>query len=131
LVQSVVDYAIYIIDLEGRVSSWNPGAERIKGYTADEIIGESFSRFYTPEDREAGVPQEVLRKAAEEGRFATEGWRVRKDGSRFWAMIVVDPIRDGDRIVGFAKVTRDMTEQRQAALAALETERRFRLLFRA
>jgi PAS domain S-box-containing protein len=128
LVQSVVDYAIYILDPEGRVSSWNPGAERIKGYTADEVIGENFSRFYTPEDREAGLPKEVLRRAAEEGRFAAEGWRVRKDGGRFWAMVVVDPIRDGDKIVGFAKVTRDITEQRQATLAALETDRRFRLL---
>jgi PAS domain S-box-containing protein len=128
LVQSVVDYAIYILDPEGRVSSWNPGAERIKGYTADEIVGENFSRFYTREDREARVPQEVLRKAAEEGRFAAEGWRVRKDGSRFWAMVVVDPIREGDKIVGFAKVTRDVTEQREATLAALETDRRFRLL---
>jgi PAS domain S-box-containing protein len=128
LVQSVVDYAIYILDPEGRVSSWNPGAERIKGYTADEIVGENFSRFYTREDREARVPQEVLRKAAEEGRFAAEGWRVRKDGSRFWAMVVVDPIREGDKIVGFAKVTRDVTEQREATLAVLETDRRFRLL---
>jgi PAS domain S-box-containing protein len=128
LVQSVVDYAIYILDPEGRISSWNPGAERIKGYTPDEIIGENFSRFYTPEDQQAGIPQQVLRKAAEEGRFAAEGWRVRKDGSRFWAMVVVDPIRDGDKIVGFAKVTRDITEQREAAQAALETERRFRLL---
>jgi PAS domain S-box-containing protein len=124
----VVDYAIYILDLEGRVSSWNPGAERIKGYTAQEIIGQNFSRFYTPEDREGGLPQQVLKRASEEGRFAAEGWRVRKDGSRFWAMVVVDPIRDNDKIVGFAKVTRDMTEHREATLAALETERRFRIL---
>jgi PAS domain S-box-containing protein len=124
----VVDYAIYILDPEGRVSSWNPGAERIKGYTAEEIIGENFSHFYTPEDREAGLPQQVLKRALDEGRFAAEGWRVRKDGSRFWAMVVVDPIREGDKVVGFAKVTRDMTEHREATLAALETERRFRLL---
>lgn len=128
LVQSVVDYAIYIVDLEGHVSSWNPGAERIKGYAAEEIIGENFSLFYAPEDREAGLPQQVLKQALEEGRFAGEGWRVRKDGSRFWAMVVVDAIREGDRVVGFAKVTRDMTEHRAATLAALETERRFRLL---
>lgn len=128
LVQSVVDYAIYIVDLEGHVSSWNPGAERIKGYAAEEIIGENFSRFYAPEDREAGLPQQVLKQALEEGRFAGEGWRVRKDGSRFWAMVVVDAIREGDRVVGFAKITRDMTEHRAATLAALETERRFRLL---
>ena len=128
LVQSVVDYAIYILDPEGNVSSWNPGAQRIKGYAADEIIGQNFSRFYTAEDREAGLPQQVLKRALEEGRFAGEGWRVRRDGTRFWAMVVVDAIREGDRVVGFAKVTRDMTEHREASLAALETERRFRLL---
>lgn len=128
LIQSVVDYAIYILDPQGYVASWNPGAERIKGYGADEIIGEHFSRFYTPEDRDAGLPAEVLRRAAAEGRFAAEGWRVRKDGGRFWAMVVVDPIWDGDRIAGFAKITRDITEQREAAQAALEAERRFRLL---
>lgn len=128
LVQSVVDYAIYILDPQGHVASWNPGAERIKGYGAEEIVGEHFSRFYTQEDRDAGLPAEVLRRAAAEGRFAAEGWRVRKDGGRFWAMVVVDPIWDGDRIVGFAKITRDITEQREAAQAALEAERRFRLL---
>ena len=128
LVQSVVDYAIFMLDPEGHVSSWNPGAERIKGYTADEIIGEHFSRFYTPEDRDAGLPEHVLKQAAVEGRFVAEGWRVRKDGSRFWAAVVVDPIRQGDKLVGFAKVTRDMTESREANLAALESERRFRLL---
>ena len=128
LVQSVVDYAIYIVDPDGRVASWNTGAERIKGYSVDEIIGEHFSRFYTPEDREAGVPMQVLKRAAEEGRFAGEDWRVRKDGSHFWASVVVDPIRDGNKIVGFAKITRDMTEQHEATLAAIESERRFRLL---
>jgi PAS domain S-box-containing protein len=128
LVQSVVDYAIYILDPEGHISSWNPGAERIKGYTAEEVIGTHFSRFYTPEDREAGVPERVLKQAASEGRFSAEGWRVRKDGSRFWAQVVVDPIREGDKLVGFAKVTRDMTESREAHLAALENERKFRLL---
>jgi PAS domain S-box-containing protein len=128
LVQSVVDYAIYRLDPDGRVASWNPGAERIKGYSADEIIGEHFSRFYLPEDREAGLPGQVLKQAAREGRFACEGWRVRKDGSRFWAMIVVDAIREGGELVGFAKVTRDVTEQHRANLAALESERGFRLL---
>ena len=128
LVQSVVDYAIFGLDLQGRVASWNPGAERIKGYGAQEIIGEHFSRFYTPEDREAGAPQRALRQAAEEGRFAAEGWRIRKDGSRFWAMVVIDPILENGQLTGFAKITRDITEQRQAHLAALESERRFRLL---
>jgi len=128
LVQSVTDYAIYMLDLEGRVASWNPGAERIKGYTADEIIGEHFARFYTPEDRAAGVPQRALETAAATGRFTAEAWRQRKDGSRFWAMVVIDPIRRDGELVGFAKITRDMTEQREAQLALLETERRFRLL---
>src|SRR3982750_4049799 len=128
LVQSVVDYAIFMLDPEGHVLSWNPGAERIKGYTAEEVIGEHFSRFYTPEDRDAGLPEHVLKQAAVEGRFVAEGWRVRKDGSHFWAAVVVDPIRQGDKLVGFAKITRDMTESREANLAALESERRFRLL---
>jgi PAS domain S-box-containing protein len=128
LVQSVVDYAIFMLDPEGHVATWNPGAERIKGYTADEIIGEHFSRFYTPDDRDARLPEKVLEQAAKEGRFVAEGWRVRKDGSRFWAAVVVDPIRQGDKLVGFAKITRDMTESREANLATLESERRFRLL---
>jgi PAS domain S-box-containing protein len=128
LIQGVVDYAIYMLDPDGRVMSWNPGAERIKGYTAEEIIGQHFSRFYTDEERATGVPREALSVAAETGRFATEGWRCRKDGSRFWAMVVIDPIHHGGRLVGFAKITRDITEQRTAQLAAWETERRFRLL---
>ena len=128
LVQSVTDYAIFMLDAAGHVSTWNPGAERIKGYTAKDIVGEHFSRFYTPEDRDAGLPEQVLKQAAEEGRFSAEGWRVRKDGSRFWAAVVVDPIRQGDKLVGFAKITRDMTESRAANMAALESERRFRLL---
>ena len=128
LVQSVVDYAIYMLDPNGRVVSWNAGAERIKGFSAQEIIGEHFSRFYTDEDRAAGVPAQALKIAAESGRFATEAWRRRKDGSRFWAMVVIDPIRKGGELVGFAKITRDMTEQRTAQLAMLETERGFRLL---
>jgi len=128
LVQSVTDYAIYMLDLEGRVSSWNPGAERTKGYAAGEIIGEHFSRFYTPEDRAAGVPARALKAAAEEGRFTAEGWRLRKDGSRFWAMVVIDPIRVDGELIGYAKITRDMTAAREAAQAQLEAERRFRLM---
>src|SRR3954467_2226910 len=88
LVQSVVDYAIFMLDPEGHVATWNPGAERIKGYTADEIIGEHFWRFYTPDDRDARLPEKVLEQAANAGRFVAEGWRVRKDGSRFWAAVV-------------------------------------------
>ncbi|HWE46740.1 MAG TPA: PAS domain S-box protein [Caulobacteraceae bacterium] len=128
LIQSVVDYAIYMLDPQGRVSSWNPGAARIKGYSADEIVGEHFSRFYTPEDRADGLPQKVLKQAATEGRYAAEGWRVRKDGSKFWAMVVIDPIREGDEIVGFAKITRDVTHQREAQI---ELERSQSALFQA
>jgi PAS domain S-box-containing protein len=128
LIQGVVDYAIYMLDPAGLVVSWNPGAQRIKGYTSAEIIGEHFSRFYTDEERAAGIPEQALRIAAETGRFATEAWRVRKDGSRFWAMVVIDPIYQDNKLIGFAKITRDVTEQRVAQLAALESERRFRLL---
>ncbi len=128
LLQGVMDYAIYMLDLEGRVVSWNPGAELIKGYTPTEIIGEHFSRFYTDEDRSAGVPAEALRTAAEAGRFVAEGWRQRKDGTRFWAAVVIDPIRQDGKLVGYAKITRDVTAQREAQNAALESERRFRLL---
>jgi PAS domain S-box-containing protein len=128
LIQGVVDYAIFMLDPKGYVMSWNPGAERIKGYTTDEVIGTHFSRFYTDEDRAAGVPEKALKVAAETGRFTTEAWRRRKDGSRFWALVVIDAIRRGDRLIGFAKITRDMTEQHAAQLAALESDRRFRLL---
>jgi PAS domain S-box-containing protein len=128
LVQSVVDYAIYMLDVDGRVISWNAGAERIKGYTAQEIIGQHFSRFYTEEDRAEGRPERALRLAAETGRFSAEGWRVRKDGSRFWAMVAVDAITENGQLVGFAKITRDISEQHEAAMLALEAERRFRLL---
>src|SRR5579884_2697455 len=89
LVRSVVDYAIYMLDPEGRVASWNPGAEEIKGYKPDEIIGEHFSRFYTEEDRAKGVPDLALKTARETGRYHAQGWRVRKDGTRFWAMVVI------------------------------------------
>jgi PAS domain S-box-containing protein len=128
LIQSAVDYAISMLNPTGRVVSWNPGAERIKGYTADEIIGAHFSCFYTDEDRAAGAPEQALKIAAESGRFTTEAWRRRKDGSHFWALVTIDAIRRGDRLIGFAKITRDMTEQHAAHLAALESERRFRLL---
>jgi PAS domain S-box-containing protein len=122
LVQSVVDYAIFMLDPRGRVASWNAGAERIKGYSADEIIGKSFSRFYAPEDRKAGVPARVLETARREGKYEGEGWRVRKDGSRFWALVVVDAIHDDTgKLVGFAKVTRDMSEKREAQLRLQES----------
>jgi PAS domain S-box-containing protein len=122
LVDGVTDYAIYMIDPGGRVTNWNAGAERIKGYRAEEIIGSNFSRFYTPEDRAAGAPEAALRTARCEGRFEKEGWRERKDGSRFWAHVVIDPIRgDGGELIGFAKVTQDITERKQAQEALEQT----------
>ncbi len=118
LVQGVTDYAIYMLDPDGRVTSWNSGAQKLKGYTPDEIIGEHFSRFYTDEDRAAGLPWQGLETAAREGRFEKEGWRVRKDGTRFWANAVIDAIPGEDgRIIGFAKITRDITERREAQRA--------------
>jgi PAS domain S-box-containing protein len=118
LIDSVVDYAIFQLKADGVVASWNPGAERIKGYKEEEIVGQHFSRFYTAEDRAAGVPQRALETAAREGKFEAEGWRVRKDGGRFWASVVIDPIRnDAGELVGFAKVTRDITERMEAQRA--------------
>ncbi|WP_109156557.1 PAS domain-containing sensor histidine kinase, partial [Azospirillum sp. TSH7] len=118
LVQSVVDYAIFMLDPTGVIRSWNAGAARMKGYAADEIIGRHFSSFYTPEDRAAGMPQRALATALSEGKFEAEGWRLRKDGTRFWASVVIDPIRDETGALrGFAKVTRDITERRKAQQA--------------
>lgn len=129
LVQSVTDYAIFMLDQYGYVSSWNYGAERIKGYTPEEIIGKHFSSFYTQADRDAGEPQKNLALATTEGRVETEGWRVRKDGTRFWAHVVVDRIvGDNGELVGFAKITRDVTEQREAAR---ELDRAREALFQA
>src|SRR6266550_2143442 len=111
LVSEVTDYAILMLDPEGHIASWNAGAERIKGYQSQEIIGQHFSRFYPTEDVERGKPGHELKVATERGRFADEGWRVRKDGSRFWANVVITALRDGTgRLRGFAKVTRDITE---------------------
>ncbi|HSM97149.1 MAG TPA: ATP-binding protein [Rhizomicrobium sp.] len=117
LVQSVTDYAIFMLDPSGIVASWNAGAERIKGYKPSEIIGRHYAEFFAKEDREAGIPYNALNVAREHGRYESEGWRVRKDGSRFWALAVIDAVRDDDgELLGFAKITRDMTEQREAQL---------------
>lgn len=118
LVQSVTDYAIYMLDPVGTITSWNSGAERFKGYRADEILGQNFARFYSDEDRMAGLPSRALETAQREGRFEAEGWRIRKDGTRFWAGVVIDPIRSpSGTLVGFAKITRDLTERREATRA--------------
>jgi PAS domain S-box-containing protein len=129
LVQSVTDYAIYMLDATGTVISWNAGAQRFKGYLEHEIIGEHFSRFYSEADRATGLPARALAIAASEGRFEAEGWRIRKDGTRFWANVVIDPVRDEDgTLIGFAKVTRDLTERRAAEEELRRSEERFRLL---
>ncbi|HEX4297170.1 MAG TPA: PAS domain S-box protein, partial [Devosia sp.] len=125
LVEGVTDYAIYMLDPDGRVTNWNAGAERIKGYTPAEIIGEHFSRFYTDADRLAGEPERALRTARDTGRFEKEGVRVRKDGTRFWANVVIDAIRDEQGVlIGFTKITRDITERKasEQALAQASVE---------
>ena len=129
LVEAITDYAIYMLDPDGTVTSWNPGAKRFKGYDESEIIGENFSRFYTEEDRKSGLPQRALETAKREGKFEQEGWRVRKDGTKFWAYVVIDPIRDGaGKLVGYAKITRDLTERRKAEANLRENQQQFRLL---
>jgi PAS domain S-box-containing protein len=131
-VQGVVDYAIYLLDPSGIITNWNIGAERMKGYTADEIVGQHFSHFYTRDDRAAGLPSRVLETARREGRFEAEGWRVRKDGSRFWASVIVDAVRDeSGELIGFAKITRDITERVAAQQALRDSERQLRLLMQS
>jgi PAS domain S-box-containing protein len=129
LVSAITDYAIYMLDPTGIVTSWNAGAQRFKGYMAPEIIGQHFSRFYTDEDRQAGLPARVLEIARREGRYENEGWRVRKDGTRFWAHVIIDAIRDpAGELVGFAKITRDLSERKLATEALKRSEEQFRLL---
>ena len=129
LVESVLDYAIFALDPTGHIRTWNAGAEQIKGYTAEEIIGKHFSIFYPPEKVAEGFPDYELREAARTGRFEDEDWRVRKDGTRFWANVVITALRDrAGNLVGFGKVTRDLTERRAAERKIVESEQRFRML---
>ncbi len=129
LIDAVVDYAIYMIDPDGIITSWNSGAKRFKGYEEAEIIGEHFSRFYTADDRAAGLPQRALDTAIREGRFEGEGWRVRKDGTNFWSHVVIDPIIDPNgKLLGFAKITRDLTDRKMAEETLKQSEQQFRLL---
>lgn len=116
LVEAVADYALYMLDPTGVVTSWNAGGQRIKGYSPEEIVGRHFSCFYTETDRANGKPFRALKIAEEHGRYEEEGWRVRKDGTFFWASVVIDPIREDGKLVGFAKITRDITERREAQL---------------
>ena len=129
IIDSITDYAIYMLDPSGIVTSWNPGARRFKGYEAHEIIGKHFSTFYTAEDREAGLPAKALSIARNEQRFEGEGWRIRKDGTRFWVNVIIDPIVDSSgELIGYAKITRDLTERKQSEDLLLKSEEQFRLL---
>lgn len=129
LVESITDYAVYLLDPNGNVASWNPGAQRFMGYQPSEIIGKNFSIFYPLKDQAAGLPQKALATAAKEGKFETEGWRVRKDGSRFWTHVVIDAIRSpAGGLLGYAKITRDLTERKQAEDALRLSEQQFKLL---
>lgn len=129
LIDAVIDYAIYMLDPEGIITSWNAGAKRFKGYEEAEILGQHFSRFYTDEDRRTGLPQRALDTAIDEGRFEGEGWRVRKDGSHFWCHVVIDPIFSSTgELLGFAKITRDLTDRKMAEETLKQSEQQFRLL---
>src|SRR6266436_229531 len=123
LVEGVADYARYMLDPTGVVTSWNTGAQRIKGYTPEEILGQHFSRFYTETDRSNGKPTRALKIAKEQGRYEEDGWRVRKDGTFFWASVVIDPIYEQGNLIGFAKITRDITERRDAQLKLEQMQR--------
>lgn len=129
LVDAVVDYAIYMLDTNGLIRSWNSGARRIKQYEQREVLGKHFSLFYTPEDLATDLPGRALKTADESGRFEGEGWRIRKDGTRLWALVIIDPIRAPDgTLIGFAKVTRDLTERKAAEQALRDSEQQFSLL---
>jgi PAS domain S-box-containing protein len=129
LVEGVSDYAIFMLDPQGVITSWNPGAQRLKGYTPEEALGKHFSVFYTPEDLQIGTPYRALKTAVQSGRFEAEGWRVRKDGSHFWANVVITPIMYQGQLHGFAKVTRDLTERKRAEEELRQSERLFRQTF--
>src|SRR5579871_2239245 len=122
-IERVSDYAIYVIDPGGYIVTWNVGAERLKGYRADEVIGRHFSLFYTDEARAAGRPAEILRSAAERGSVEEVDWRVRKDGTRFWADVTIAAVREGEELLGYTKVTRDLTAARRAEEARLKLAR--------
>jgi PAS domain S-box-containing protein len=129
LIESIRDYAIFMLDVSGRVATWNAGAERLKGYRADEIIGRHFSAFYPETDVRAGKCEMELEGATRDGRYEDEGWRVRKDGTQFWANVIITAVRDRTgTLLGFAKITRDLTERKQAEEQRLATEERFRFL---
>jgi PAS domain S-box-containing protein len=128
LVEGITDYAIYMLDPKGHVANWNAGAARIKGYKAKDIIGKHFSVFYTPEDRDAGLPKRALEIARKEKHFLTEGWRVRKEGTRFFASVVIDPIYEKRKLIGFAKITRDITERQNALTELWKSESQFKTL---
>jgi PAS domain S-box-containing protein len=123
LIQGITDYAIYMLSPEGRVTNWNAGAARIKGYTDAEIVGEHFSRFYPPEDISAGLPKKALDAARRDGWYEAEGWRLRKDGTRFWASAVIDAIYDDGQLIGFAKITRDLTERRETQMQLFQAQK--------
>lgn len=115
LIEAITDYAFYLLDADGLVSSWNLGAQRFEGYEEAEIIGQHFSRFYTEEDRVTGLPARALAAAARDGKFAGEAWQVRKDGARFWARVTIDPIDDPEgNLVGYIKITQDLTDRKAA-----------------
>src|SRR5690606_28261012 len=129
LIDGISDYAIYMLAPDGTVTTWNSGARRFTGYEAQEIIGKNFSLFYGAEDRTAGVPQATLYQTELTGHFEEEGWRYRKDGTRFWASVVIDVIRDhNNHLIGYAQITRDITERKEAAEALRASEQQFRLL---